>query len=319
MAYCIKCSKQNPDTAKFCTGCGATLIIANTESIGSAKTTNYSTAPGKKNIWVILTIAAFIVVGALSWFLFFKKKNKTEKQITDTATVATPENSSGNTTAPSKIKSVTLRFKDFSFGDLPHYTFTDVNTGEDIELVLDETSKSNWEPVWNELQSKCGDEELHCPFKGQLYKAEMEYKLIDEYDWTGESLEKTGKKIEAWVTTSFSKTANNPGTLISYLDNDGKLVYQSDCFVIITGSFAEKKYARDYVTTMRNDGHNNGGYLWIPDYPSLSGKRFYATFIGPYQSYTECENNLRTLRTNSRFWYGKKVSYNPEQIEIRIK
>ena len=112
---------------------------------------------------------------------------------------------------------------------------------------------------------------------------------------------------------------DNSSQELSYTDEYWRLIYRSDCYIIVTGSFVEERIARDYVNTMKNYGHSNSGYLWIPEYPSLSGKQFYATFIGPYRSYEECESNLRTLKFNSRFWYGKKVSYNPEQIEIRIK
>lgn len=115
------------------------------------------------------------------------------------------------------------------------------------------------------------------------------------------------------------KNNNTTSTAISYTNEYGKLIYLSDCYIIVTGSFVEEYNARDYVNSMKYQGFSNVGYLWIPDYPSLSGKRFYATFIGPYQSYNECETNLRTLKINSRFWYGKKVSNNPEQIEIRVK
>ena len=98
---------------------------------------------------------------------------------------------------------------------------------------------------------------------------------------------------------------------------NGLLVHRSDCFVIITGSFANEAYARDFAVNMKNEGYQNTGYLWIPDYPSLSGKQFYATFIGPYQTYSDCENNLRTLKKTGRFWYGIKVSYENTRVEIR--
>jgi serine/threonine protein kinase len=103
----------------------------------------------------------------------------------------------------------------------------------------------------------------------------------------------------------------------SYLDNNGKLVFRTDCYVIITGSFSYESDAKNDVQRIRNEGYSNAGYLWIPDYPSLSGKEFYAPFIGPFQTYDECERNLRSLSKTGRFWYGVKVSYDNARVEIR--
>ena len=118
------------------------------------------------------------------------------------------------------------------------------------------------------------------------------------------------------ANSAASSTSHQPH---SYLQQDGKLAFRSDCYVIVTGSYMEESYAASYVATMKKEGYRNAGYLWIPDYPSLSGKSLYATFIGPYQTYIECENSLRSMKTNSRFWYGIKVSNDPERVEIRIK
>jgi serine/threonine protein kinase len=104
---------------------------------------------------------------------------------------------------------------------------------------------------------------------------------------------------------------------VSYISSQGKLVYGSDCFVIITGSFANETDAKNDVQRIRNEGYSNAGYLWIPDYPSLSGLQLYAPFIGPFQTYEECEKNLRTLPKTGRFWYGIKISYDNTRVEIR--
>jgi hypothetical protein len=217
MAYCTKCGKQNPDTAKFCTGCGA-LLSGSTQATspepGKIPEANGSNRSKKKGVAVwVLSVSVLLAAATAAYFIFFNKKTK-----------KTENTASINTNPP----------KDATAG---------INS--------------------NDLISNQDD--------------------------------------------------------MSYTDGNGKLVFRSDCYIIVTGSFAEEYYARDYVQTMKNQGHNNTGYLWIPDYPSLSGKQFYATFIGPFATYSECENNLRYLKVNSRFWYGKKVSYNPEQIEIRIK
>ncbi|MBM3415994.1 MAG: YARHG domain-containing protein [Bacteroidetes bacterium] len=79
MGFCIKCGKSNPETSKFCTGCGAVL----TSAIPVAKET-----PKPSNLrWIILTALLVIVSGIASYFLFFNKKgnkNDTEQNIIST-------------------------------------------------------------------------------------------------------------------------------------------------------------------------------------------------------------------------------------------
>lgn len=223
MAYCIKCGKQNIDTAKFCTGCGTVLTIAASSQPAPTSPVSFqeviTPASRIKNTWIIIGVGAVLGLSIGAYFIFFNTSAKQKKE----------EISNVNTTSAPTFDS-------------------------------------------------------------------------------------TAKMVESPPVQT-----DVPTTGASYIDADGKFVYRSDCFVIITGSFADENYTRGYVNTMKNEGHSNAGYLWIPDYPSLSGKRFYATFIGPYQSYAECESSLRTLKVNSRFWYGIKVSSDPVRVEIRIK
>jgi|CXWL01.1.fsa_nt_gi hypothetical protein len=102
MSYCIKCGKQNPDTAKFCIGCGTALKAKTT---GTAPTSALSTlkqdaeykklfgapAKKKKNTWLIIGIIAVLGLGAGSYFIFFNKKGnnagEAKAEMRDTATV----------------------------------------------------------------------------------------------------------------------------------------------------------------------------------------------------------------------------------------
>lgn len=120
------------------------------------------------------------------------------------------------------------------------------------------------------------------------------------------------------ISIDLDKSVSTGSNQSSYLDSYGKLVYVSSCFIIVTGAFLYEQDARNYVQQEINKGYLNSGYLWIPDFPSLSGKKFYATFIGPFTSYDECRNNLEILDRTGRFWYGKKVSLNNENVEIRL-
>ena len=82
MSYCTKCGKQNPDTAKFCTGCGTTLIITPPIVINSLKEQNTEQKDSANSIWntpvekkfnltrvVIITLALIVfIIICISFF-----------------------------------------------------------------------------------------------------------------------------------------------------------------------------------------------------------------------------------------------------------
>jgi len=81
MAYCIHCGKQNTETARFCTGCGAPLKYG-TVSPG-IPAAQQDTEPGKsfagnrknkKIVWAIVGLVALLGLGAGAYFLFLKQK-----------------------------------------------------------------------------------------------------------------------------------------------------------------------------------------------------------------------------------------------------
>ena len=104
----------------------------------------------------------------------------------------------------------------------------------------------------------------------------------------------------------------------SFLDVYGKLQYKSECYIIVEGAYMYESDARSKVQQLRQEGYSNAGYLWIPDYPSLSGKKNFATFLGPYHDLKSCKDDLRLFPKDEKFWYAKRVSMDPvAQEEIR--
>ena len=70
MAYCTNCGKANTETAKFCTTCGAVL---------TSVTVQNSMIPVQKKIrilkpWMIIAVVTVLVLGIISYFLFFNNK-----------------------------------------------------------------------------------------------------------------------------------------------------------------------------------------------------------------------------------------------------
>lgn len=114
-------------------------------------------------------------------------------------------------------------------------------------------------------------------------------------------------------------TGNDQQEPHSYILADGELVFVTDFYMIVTGAYLYRSDAAKEVQRLRAMGYSNAGYLWIPDFPSLSGKQNYATFLGPYNSKNECLKELQHLPRNQKFWYAKKVSMAPmAQGEIRV-
>ena len=105
--------------------------------------------------------------------------------------------------------------------------------------------------------------------------------------------------------------------ILSYTNINGLLIYRSDCFVVINGSYSEEVNAINAVSNMRSSGYTNVGYFWRPDYPSINDKYLYSTFIGLYQTYNECEKDLRIFKQSNAYWYGIKISKNNSRVEIR--
>ncbi|MDZ4810929.1 MAG: zinc ribbon domain-containing protein [Bacteroidota bacterium] len=93
MSYCTKCGKQNPDTAKFCTGCGITLKPVVTQSIPTAVPINVNhplktESPSKnKTKWLLIGIIVFLGLGAGIYFIFFNKKKDIDKATVTTDNV----------------------------------------------------------------------------------------------------------------------------------------------------------------------------------------------------------------------------------------
>ena len=110
---------------------------------------------------------------------------------------------------------------------------------------------------------------------------------------------------------------------ISSLDAQGKLIFIDDCYIIVAGALSYESDCKRWVQKQRSKGINNAGYLWIPDYPSLSGRENFATFFGPFNSAEECASALQFYPKNQKFYYCKEVSMrngalNPDDDEIRI-
>ena len=108
-------------------------------------------------------------------------------------------------------------------------------------------------------------------------------------------------------------SVNIPGNreTICYLNR--KLV--GDFWIIsITGS-PDVKIAEREVEKLKGKGHK-AGYLWVPDYESLSGKQVYVVYIGPFDDRDECVKYFGKCKKDYKDCYAVKVSHDKTRVVI---
>jgi len=94
------------------------------------------------------------------------------------------------------------------------------------------------------------------------------------------------------------------------LENDGN-------FYIV--SVEAVKNASDAIRAAENLGKKGyeTGYLWIPNYRSLSGTKMYCVFIGPFYSKSKTEKMVEKYRKVNPKAFGLLVSKENKRIEIK--
>lgn len=96
----------------------------------------------------------------------------------------------------------------------------------------------------------------------------------------------------------------------------GKTKKDNPFYVVNIVAVSRESVAKAKVAELKKAG-NTAGYLWIPDYPSLSGKPLYTVYIGPYQTQKDCEAATEKLRKKYKDAYGSKVSHENESVYIK--
>ena len=86
-------------------------------------------------------------------------------------------------------------------------------------------------------------------------------------------------------------------------------------YIISVGGHESAVDAASEVLELRKQ-HENAGYLWIPDYESLSGKEMYSTFIGPFNYMEDCMPALVDYKRKHPGAYGLKVAHQQERYEF---
>ena len=103
---------------------------------------------------------------------------------------------------------------------------------------------------------------------------------------------------------------NQKNEKLDFVDND---------FYIIAEDIAlSEEEAKRKVEILEYEGFEKAGYLWIPDYKSLSGAEYFSVYIGPFQTIDECATRVEEYRKSNPSAYGLLVSNkSSKRVEIR--
>ena len=98
---------------------------------------------------------------------------------------------------------------------------------------------------------------------------------------------------------------------------DEEIETETDFYIIAVSVTSDKNEASKMVAELKSQGYNSN-FLWIPDYKSLSGAKFYSVYIGPFNDINECANEVEKYRKIKPDAYALLVSNSSEQrVEIR--
>ena len=93
--------------------------------------------------------------------------------------------------------------------------------------------------------------------------------------------------------------------------NEENNLLKTPCYIVSVSAYIEK------TQEIRNKGYN-AGYLYLPDYASLSKKLYFSAYVGPVYSESECQRLVRQVRRDYKDAYGILVSDDPEwRVTIR--
>lgn len=98
--------------------------------------------------------------------------------------------------------------------------------------------------------------------------------------------------------------------------NYGKYAGNTPVYIINISAIESEKLAQEAVAKLIKEGYN-AGYLWIPDYASLSGAKYFCVFIGPFLTQNKCEMAVEEYRKVNSSVYGLLVSQENKRVEIR--
>lgn len=135
----------------------------------------------------------------------------------------------------------------------------------------------------------------------------------------GEGEKKSDSKSDQKAETKSDSTANETSDEIAPADLDYK-----NWIISISGTEDKSQAIADVKKLREEHGDTLFGYLWIPDYKSLSGKEMFVVFRGPYYK-DDCIKELVNFKKTVKGAYAVKADKESETrwaaysaIDIRV-
>jgi hypothetical protein len=112
---------------------------------------------------------------------------------------------------------------------------------------------------------------------------------------------------------SFDSEKNSSPVQTDEKEKDTEL--NNGFYIVNVAAVKTEEQAKVKSQELATNGRQSG-YLWIPDYPSLSGAQFYSVYLGPYHSLYECEVAVEEYRKIDPKAYGLLVSQDNKRVQI---
>ena len=159
----------------------------------------------------------------------------------------------------------------------------------------------------NSETNKTSEKELNLQ-KRELDLKEKELKL-KEKELTSAENNSANSKSEI---QEISKKKNTPQSNANLTEQQNNTV---EFYIIAVNAVKTEVQAKSAAQVLENNGYASG-YLWIPDYQSLSGAELYSVYIGPYSTQYECEVATEDYRNIQPDAYGLLVSQQRKRVQI---
>lgn len=160
---------------------------------------------------------------------------------------------------------------------------------------------------------KCGGENLrYSSLRGKNHSDMEEYFRTTDtlYNWLFSQ-----RKQGAAVAKNNTRTQQQAAEQKQPEAKPQKRKTEKAYYVVNIIAVSRLSMAKAKVSELKKKGYD-AGYLWIPDYASLSGKKLYTVYIGTYATQRECEKATESLRKKFHDAYGSKVSQENESVFI---
>lgn len=89
----------------------------------------------------------------------------------------------------------------------------------------------------------------------------------------------------------------------------------SPCYIVNIAAVSTEMEAEQMARSLMSEG-KTAGYLWIPDFKSLSGAQMFSVFLGPYYSQYDCEVATESIKATTPSAYGLLVSQEDKRVQI---